>query len=147
MATATDNPKKTPAKKATAKPRTMSADHKAALAAGREEGRIVKAYLEAINTPQPRGRRLTPERIEEKLASIEAAIPVADPLDRLKLEQERIDLWAKRDKLTGTQVDLEALEAEFVKVAASYGDRKGLTKPAWRAVGVPTHVLRQAGIK
>lgn len=145
MATNTKAPAKTPAKKPGAT-RSMSDDHKNALAVGREEGRIVKAYLEAISIPKPRGRRVSPERIEEKLAAIEAALPHADPLDRLKMEQERIELWAKRDALAGPEIDLDALEAEFVKVAASYSARKGITKPAWRAVGVPAQVLRQAGV-
>ena len=38
----------------------MSADHKAALAKGREEGRIVRRYLEALESNRPRrGRKLS----------------------------------------------------------------------------------------
>ena len=42
----------------------------------------------------------------------------------------------------GTTVDIGALEAEFVKVAKSYGERTGVSYAAWRAVGVTPAVLR-----
>ena len=41
--------------------RTMTAQHKAALAEGRSEGRAVKSYLEALEKNRPRrGRKRTP---------------------------------------------------------------------------------------
>ena len=50
----------------------MSDSHKAALAKGREEGRVVRAYLEALETTKPRrGRKRTVESIRKKLAAIE----------------------------------------------------------------------------
>ena len=41
---------------------------------------------------------------------------------------------------------MTALEAEFVKVAKSYGERTGVSYAAWRAVGVTPAVLKAAGI-
>jgi hypothetical protein len=43
-------------------------------------------------------------------------------------------------------IDLEALEAEFVQVAAEYSRRKGITYSAWREAGVEPRVLKAAGI-
>jgi hypothetical protein len=42
--------------------------------------------------------------------------------------------------------DTSELEADFVKVARSYGDRRGIAYAAWREVGVPAAALTAAGI-
>ena len=45
--------------------RTMSDDHKAALAEGRAQGRAVSRYLEALAANKPkRGRKRTGSRVE-----------------------------------------------------------------------------------
>ncbi len=44
------------------------------------------------------------------------------------------------------QPDLGESEAAFIKVAASYGSRNGISYGAWREVGVGASVLSQAGI-
>jgi hypothetical protein len=132
-----------PAKKAS---KPLSEQHKAALVAGRDEGRAVRAYLEALESNQPkRGRKRTPERIRTRLAEIDGSLQEVDPLKRVLLLQERLDLTDELDRLTNTN-DLAGLEAGFVKVAASYSDRKGITFAAWREVGVPASVLAGAGI-
>jgi hypothetical protein len=125
----------------------MSDAHKAALAEGREQGRVVRRYLEALQAHKPkRGRKRTPESIQKRLAAIDDRIATSDPLTRLQLEQERMDL--QRELITASGgVDITALEDEFVAVAASYGERKGLSYAAWRAVGIDPAVLRRAGIK
>ena len=43
--------------------------------------------------------------------------------------------------------DISDLEAEFVRVAAGYSERKRVGYYAWRAVGVPASVLKAAGIR
>src|SRR5690606_39660524 len=49
----------------------MTDEHKAALARGRAEGRIVKEYLEALRASKPkRGRKRTPDSIKKRLAAI-----------------------------------------------------------------------------
>ena len=35
---------------------------------------------------------------------------------------------------------------EFVKVAASYSERRGITYAAWREIGVTPEVLKKAGV-
>jgi hypothetical protein len=50
----------------------MSESHKAALAEGREQGRAVRRYLEALEAHKPkRGRKRTPESVQKRLAAIE----------------------------------------------------------------------------
>ena len=124
----------------------MSDDHKAALAAGRAQGRAVRAYLEALDQNRPkRGRRRTTESIDTRLAKIDAELVTADPMTRLSLVQERLDLLAERATLE-TKVDLTALETEFVAAAAGYSERKGISYAAWREVGVSAATLKAAGI-
>jgi len=124
----------------------MSDAHKAALAEGREQGRAVRRYLEALELHRPkRGRKRTQESIQKRLASIEASLPSADPLNRLQLVQERMDLAAE---IAASQnvVDMTALEDGFAAAAADYGRRKGITYAAWREAGVDAGLLRRAGI-
>ena len=138
------------AKKAAApkkRQRTMSDDHKAALAEGREQGRVVRRYLEALESHRPkRGRKRTPESITKRLAAIDDQLTTADPLHRLHLVQERLDLERELAASGGDDADLDELEAAFTEVAAAYGERKGLTYEAWRSIGVAPRVLKAAGI-
>ena len=124
----------------------MSAEHKAALAEGRNQGRSVRRYLEALDRHRPkRGRKRTSDSIKKRLERIEVELPDADPLKRLALIQERIDLSAELEALD-TNVDLTGLEEEFVKAAAAYSARKGISYAAWRELGVEAAVLKRAGI-
>ena len=125
----------------------MSDSHKAALAEGREQGRVVRRYLEALDSHRPkRGRRRTPESIAKRLAAIDEQLAIATPLNRLHLAQERLDLERELAGADGDGEDLEELEAAFVEVAAAYGERKGLSYEAWRSTGVAPRVLKAAGI-
>ena len=125
----------------------MSAEHKAAIAQGRRETKAIKAYLEAISVPRRRGRPITPETLETKIADLDQRIRDEDnPLARVELFQARLDAQEALDQLTAT-VDLDALEVGFIEYAGSYSERKGLTWPAWREAGVSAEILRAAGIK
>lgn len=127
----------------------MSAAHKKALAEGRDLSRPVKAYLTALDAqgPKRRGRRRTPESIEKRLAAIDEQLTLADPLKRLALTQEQLDLQAELENLQGAQdTNLPELEAAFIKVAAKYSERKGISYAAWRANGVEVSVLKAAGV-
>lgn len=145
-------PKRT-RKKAEPKPvveangRAMSDEHKAALDAGRKQGRAVKNYIEALTNHKPkRGRKRTAATIERRLATIEETYGHADALTRLHMAQEKLDLEAELAS-QDEGFDLSELEEAFVAVAAEYSDRKGFSKAAWRAIGVPPAVLARAGIK
>lgn len=136
----------TTSKRRARRPGPMSDSHKAALAKGREEGRIVRTYLEALETTKPRrGRKRTVDSIRKKLAAIEKELASASPLNRLHLVQEQRDLQAELAH-SGQSVDVAALEKDFIKVAKDYSARKGLSYSAWRAVGVSAQVLEKAGI-
>jgi hypothetical protein len=127
--------------------RPMSDEHKAALAEGRNQGRSVRRYLDALEAHKPkRGRRRTPDSIQKRLGRIEVELATADALKRLQLIQERLDLSAELDA-TKTVVDLGALEDAFVRDAKAYSARKGISYAAWRELGVEPAVLKQAGIK
>jgi hypothetical protein len=124
----------------------MSADHKAALAKGREEGRTVRRYLEALESNKPRrGRKRTPDSIRKRLNTIENSVATVDPLSRLHMVEEKQRLEAELSH-TGDTVDMGALEKSFIKVARIYGERKGISYSAWRTVGVSAAVLQQAKI-
>jgi uncharacterized protein YicC (UPF0701 family) len=127
-------------------PKTMSAEHKQALAAGRNEGRAVKAYLDALEHNRPRrGRKRTKDSVKKRLAAIEKSLPEATSLKRLQLAQERRDLETELETMDAA-VDLSKVEADFVKVAGAYGGRKGIAYATWRELGVSAEVLKKAGI-
>ena len=125
----------------------MSDEHKQALALGREQGRVVRRYLEALESHKPkRGRKRTPDSIERRLRVIEERLESADALTRLQFVQERMDLQAElATKSEG--VDMTELEDEFVQAARDYGRRKGISYGAWREAGVDAAVLKRAGIR
>jgi hypothetical protein len=120
--------------------------HKAALAQGRTEGRAVRAYLEALRENKPRrGRKRTSESINKQLKSIDEQLKTADPVAELQLVQARRNLNAELEGM-GSSVDLKSIEDAFVKVAASYSERQGISWASWREVGVPASVLTRAGL-
>jgi hypothetical protein len=128
-------------------PKNITPEHKAAMAAGRAEGRAIKTYLEALESNKPRrGRRRTPESINARLEKIDVELAGADPMKRLSLVQERLDLLHELEQLQAPQVDMAALEEQFVIAAKGYSDRKGISWTAWREVGVPASVLERAGV-
>lgn len=125
----------------------MSDEHKQALAIGREQGRAVRRYLEAVEAHRPkRGRKRTPDTIARRLSVIDERLAGADPLARLQLVQERMDLQEELASKSEA-IDLTSLEDEFVAAARDYGERKGISYGAWREAGVDAAVLKRAGIR
>ena len=132
-------------KKATAG-RKMTEEHKAALAKGREQGRVVREYLAALAEEKKPGRKLDPETVQQRIEETQQQVVAEpDPAKRVELIQKRLDY---EDRLAdmGEQVDLETLEKDFIKAAKEYSERKGITYSAWREAGVPAAVLKEAGI-
>jgi hypothetical protein len=129
-------------------PKSLTPEHKQAMTVGRKEGQAVKAYLDALEQHRPRrGRRRTTESIQKRLVAIDAEIGGASSLQRLNLTQERRDLTAELAAMeVGATADVSSLESDFVKVAKSYGQRKGIAYATWRDLGVPAAVLEKAGI-
>lgn len=123
----------------------MSEEHKAALAQGRREGRAVKDYLRLLNSRRP-GRPVTRESLEKRIAGLTEKIDSEDdPLKKLEMIQSRIDAEDQMSELEDA-VDADAIEKEFIEVAKSYSDRKGISYSAWREAGVSAQVLRDAGV-
>lgn len=124
----------------------MSNDHKEALAEGRRQGRTVRTYLDALERNKPkRGRKRTPESIQARLEKIDATLADADPVKRLQMVQERIDLEAELGAMSDT-TDMAQLEKDFIEAAAAYSERKGISYTAWREIGVSAAVLKAAGV-
>ena len=124
----------------------MSKTHKAALAQGRVEGRIIRTYLDVVEANKPkRGRKRTIESITRRLAVIKKELPTADTVTKLRLTQERMDL-ERELKVKKANADISKLESQFVKVARAYSERNGITYTAWREIGVGAQVLKRAGI-
>jgi len=124
----------------------MTAEHKAALAAGRAEGKAVRDYLEAIRSNKPkRGRKRTPDSINRRLAAISSELDSADALSEVKLIQEQMDLESELATMEEA-VDLGKYEKAFTKVAKAYSRRQGISYAAWRKVGVSPSVLKSAGL-
>lgn len=124
----------------------MSDEHKAALAKGRMEGRVVRDYLDGLRATKPRrGRKRTTETIQRRLEAIENEVSTASPLDELLLVQERRDLKAELARKSDV-IDMDTLEQSFVQVAKSYGNSKSISYASWRDVGVPASTLKTAGI-
>ena len=124
----------------------MTDEHKAALAEGRNQGRAVRNYLDALEATKPkRGRKRTAESINKRLTTIESELARTDPLKALNLRQERRDLQAE---LAGMdeKPDLANVEKDFVAAAKGYGQRRGIAYQVWREAGVPAEVLKKAGI-
>ena len=132
-----------------AKPKkaAMTDEHKAALAEGRNHARLVGRYLEALEAKKPkRGRKRTVDSVKKRLATIETDLPDASALNRLSLLQERRDLEVELAGMSAGAPDFSALEKDFVKVAKAYSQRKGISYGAWKEFGVPSDVLKKAGI-
>jgi hypothetical protein len=72
-------------------------------------------------------------------------LKTADPLTEVRLVQERRDLTTEMEGLK-SNVDLKSIEDSFVKVAANYSKRQGISYASWREVGVPASVLTRAGL-
>lgn len=124
----------------------MTAEHKAALAKGRVEGRAVREYLEGLRATKPkRGRKRTAETVATRLETISAELESASPIDELLLVQERRDLRSELESMSDI-IDMKQLEAEFVALAKSYSQSKQISYQSWRDVGVEASVLKAAGI-
>ncbi len=126
--------------------REMTDEHKAALAEGRQQGKAVRLYLDALDRHRPkRGRKRTPESIRAQLDKINTTLDDASPVKRLQLIQDRMDLEAEVESMEN-KPDLTGLEDDFVAAAKGYSDRKSISYAAWRELGVDAAVLKQAGI-
>ena len=128
--------------------RTMSEEHKAAIAAGRIEAAAVRDYLDALESNKPkRGRQLSPETLGARKADIDSQLAAGDmkPIKKLELMQDRRDVDAQIAEFQA-EPDMTAVENGFITHAANYGARKGIAYATWREIGVSAELLDRAGI-
>jgi hypothetical protein len=105
----------------------------------------VAAYLTALRAPKvPANSRAALEKrrvqIEQWIAEEPSLIP------DVELIQQRLDIDAQLAQIDQS-ARLPELEAGFVKVAASWAKRSGISAAALREVGVPARVLAKAGLR
>ena len=91
----------------------------------------VRTYLAALRDPSSL-------RDEARLTQLQSQLDSAtDDLDRLRLRQQIMDLESP---------SVEQYENEFVTHARAWSEEHGITTAAFEAEGVPSHVLRKAGM-
>lgn len=114
----------------------------------RSQHASIRRYLEALDWREvPRGRPADPSQVQERLDTVLQQLVAANPLTRVMLIQERMNLEAELAAITGEDAEpFEALEAAFIEHAADWAARKQVTYAALRESGVPARVLRLAGI-
>lgn len=137
------------AKASTPPAKKISDSYKEALINGRAENKIIRDYLVYTKANKPkRGRKRTAETITRQLDQISAMLKngISDPVQDLKCHQQKLDL--ERD-LQGIKVQksIKKLESDFIKIAASYSNRNGISRAAWLCMGVSDKVLKSAGVK
>lgn len=124
----------------------MTKDHKEALAKGRIEGQLIRRYLELVDQARPRrGRKRTIDSIARRLSKIERELVDADPILKLRLIQERINLNSELENKKSVD-NREQIEAQFIKIALGYSERHHISYQAWREFGIDPAVLSQAKI-
>jgi len=128
--------------------RRVSNEHKQAMKRGRELSAIVDPYLKAIGRSKPRGRKVSVEELGRRREEALSEAATATGIARLKLVQAAADL---EERITSAEaaetVDIAALEAAFIQVAAEYGEAQSISYSTWREVGVSAEILKEIGIK
>ena len=131
---------------ASRKRQPFSPEQKESLSHGREQSKVVRKYLEAIELSKPkRGRKRTIDSITKQLNAIDTSIKATHPLNRLNLTQKKLELTQELERIKNGP-DIGDLEVQFIKVAMDYSKRKGISFPAWKELGVAPDVLAKAGI-
>ena len=113
------------------------------------DNKAVRDYLDALAASAPkRGRKRTADSVKARISAVGNAMGDASATKRLGLVQERLDLEAELDAMArADSVDMDELEAGFIKAATSYGGQRGISYAAWREVGVSAATLKAAGIR
>jgi hypothetical protein len=110
----------------------------------RAETNAVAAYLTALKAPRVPARSRA--KLEQRRAQIEQWLSEeSSPIREVELIQQRLDIDAQLAQ-ADQAARLPELEEAFVKVAASWAKRTGVGAAALREVGVPSSVLKAAGL-
>ena len=123
----------------------VSPEHKEAIMRGKQLASIVKPYLVALEGKMPAGRRTNTDTINRRIADVETKLADASAIQKLILTQKKLDLQAQLEQISGAS-QFEELERRFIEVAKEFSDNKNISPQAWREIGVPSRVLKAAGI-
>jgi hypothetical protein len=105
-------------------------------------GRITRAVqLGALGKGLPQSTD-DPAVVEQAIEHIQQRMPDLTRLQQLHAQQRIIELRRAAASLDGGN-----LTDRFVQVARAYGEANGIEYAAWRAMGVPAAVLKQAGVE
>lgn len=114
----------------------------------------VRLYLRALKASKRTGagRPKTSDAVKRRLTAAEASLAGArkrnDVINELRFAQKIVDIKAElRGFQTSAANDPANFEDGFVKNAAKYSKTAGISRGAWRRVGVPSIVLDKAGIE
>lgn len=132
-------PKKAPTK------RVWTDEQKGEAARKRSQHVAIRNYLDALGSANG-NRAKDPAKLELRLKEIEAQLPDARPIDRLKLLQEQMDLTVALNATDHSVDGFVELEAAFIEQAWEWAQRNGISYKAFRELGVPASTLRDAGI-
>jgi hypothetical protein len=145
----------------------LSAASRKRFASAHAQSKAVGSYLESLaeqsETRRNGGRRARganlgrlkgfpnwsddPDTIDAAADAIAAnGDEVASYVAALRLQQRALDLHAVADELRGGSGP-GAIEAAFIEVAGAWAAEHGISYAAFRAMGVPAAVLREAGVK
>lgn len=133
------------AAKATRTGRTWTPEQIEEAGRRRSQTVVIRRYLAALDGQPRNGQRISPEKLQERLEKIREQMVDADPITRVKLVQQRIEVESHLAQVED-QSDAEAAEAAFIEHAWDWAQREGISYTALREVGVPANVLAQAGI-
>jgi ribonuclease PH len=110
----------------------------------RAETNAVAAYLTALRAPKVPARSRV--KLEQRRTQVEEWLrEESSPIREVELIQQRLDIDAQLVQADQAK-RLAELEEAFVKVAASWAKRTGISAAALREVGVPARVLAKAGM-
>lgn len=108
--------------------------------------RAVSTYLKSLEQQGSPSREL--QKIEEQMNKVSSAkAKTTDPVRRLKLTQEQIDLRNRKSVAHNSERRRSNAERGFIQHALAFSEANGISFSAWRRMGVPVEVLEAAGIQ
>lgn len=119
---------------------------KQARAEGRTQQVIVQRYLEALEAKRKATSNRSWQQVMDARDRHQHTVEHTDNIvERLKAKQALRDIEADLAERREVAKIKEA-EADFVKIAKAFSDRKGIEYATWREMHVPVETLTKAGI-
>lgn len=87
-----------------------------------------------------------PEVVARAIKEVQARAQEGTAIERLRRTQRVLNLTRALDELTAATEDTGEAQAFFIKHALAWATEHGIGYSAFRAMGVPAAVLREAGM-